>query len=115
MGATQFQRLYNRARWKKMSRQQRQRQPLCAMCKARGIIAVAQVADHIRQHRGNEAFFYDPANLQSLCRRCHDTHKARAERSGRTWSRAVGPDGWPTDPAHPANVPRPWRPKAGKP
>jgi hypothetical protein len=29
MGATQFQGLYNRSRWKKMSRQQRMGAPLC--------------------------------------------------------------------------------------
>ena len=93
MGTTQFQGLYNRARWKKMSQQQRMRAPLCEMCRARGIIVVAEVVDHIRPHHGDESLFYDPQNLQSLCKKCHDTHKARAERSGETWSRAVGPDG----------------------
>ena len=97
-----------------MSRQQRVRAPLCEMCKSRGIIVKAEVADHIRRHHGDEALFYDPQNLQSLCKKCHDTHKARAERSGETWSRAVGRDGWPLDPLHPANFPRPVRGKSGQ-
>jgi hypothetical protein len=66
MGATQFQGLYNRSRWKKMSRQQRMRAPLCEMCKARGLVVVAQVVDHIRPHHGDERLFFDPQNLQSL-------------------------------------------------
>lgn len=40
------------------------------------------VADHITPHRGNEALFWDRANLQCLCKACHDTIKQREERAG---------------------------------
>jgi len=40
------------------------------------------VADHIDPHRGDEAKFWDEANLQCLCKPCHDGAKQRAERQG---------------------------------
>ncbi|RSV20558.1 HNH endonuclease [Sphingomonas sp. ABOLG] len=40
------------------------------------------VADHRRPHRGDEAMFWDPDNLQCLCKPCHDSRKQRAENRG---------------------------------
>jgi 5-methylcytosine-specific restriction endonuclease McrA len=39
------------------------------------------VADHRQPHRGDPALFWDPRNLQTLCKPCHDTHKQRADRA----------------------------------
>jgi 5-methylcytosine-specific restriction enzyme A len=41
------------------------------------------VADHVVQHRGDERLFWDPANIQTLCKPCHDRAKQRLERRGR--------------------------------
>lgn len=41
------------------------------------------VADHIEPHRGQRARFFDLGNLQTLCKKCHDTHKQRAEHAQR--------------------------------
>lgn len=38
------------------------------------------VADHIIAHRGDEALFWAEANLQCLCKACHDSAKQREER-----------------------------------
>ncbi|AXQ93192.1 HNH endonuclease [Cereibacter sphaeroides] len=38
------------------------------------------VADHKIPHRGDEALFWDAANLQCLCKTCHDRDKQREER-----------------------------------
>lgn len=38
------------------------------------------VADHITPHRGDRALFFDRANLQCLCKPCHDGAKQREER-----------------------------------
>lgn len=46
--------------------------------------APQMVADHIEPHRGSQARFWDPGNLQCLCRRCHDGAKQRFE-GGRGW------------------------------
>ena len=39
------------------------------------------VADHKRQHQGDEALFWDKSNLQCLCKPCHDVLKQREERA----------------------------------
>ncbi len=39
------------------------------------------VADHCEPHRGDERLFWLFANLQTLCKPCHDSRKQRAERA----------------------------------
>lgn len=38
--------------------------------------------DHIKRHRGDEALFWSDANLQTLCKPCHDRLKQIEERRG---------------------------------
>ncbi|KFI34266.1 HNH endonuclease [Haematobacter missouriensis] len=40
------------------------------------------VADHRQPHRGDEALFWEPTNLQCLCKACHDGAKQSEERRG---------------------------------
>ena len=40
------------------------------------------VADHKVPHRGNPRLFWDEANLQTLCKACHDSVKQAEERGG---------------------------------
>jgi 5-methylcytosine-specific restriction endonuclease McrA len=50
-------------------------------CAARGIREpVATIGDHITPHRGDTSLRLDPANVQSLCKPCHDRDKAQEER-----------------------------------
>jgi hypothetical protein len=71
------------------------------MCRARGIITPATIADHVTPHKGDwNAFSLGP--LQSLCETCHNSRKQAAERRGYTAD--VGDDGWPLDPKHPSNT-----------
>lgn len=44
------------------------------------------VGDHIREHRGDPALFWDETNVQTLCKPCHDSLKQAEEAS-----RRVGP------------------------
>ena len=37
------------------------------------------ICDHKQPHRGDARLFWDEANLQTLCKPCHDTHKQRLE------------------------------------
>lgn len=39
------------------------------------------VADHKRAHRGDERKFWDPENLQCLCKPCHDKVKQAQEQA----------------------------------
>lgn len=50
--------------------------PWCIRCNA-----AATVVDHIRPHRGDRWLFWNKANWQSLCGRCHNSDKQREERA----------------------------------
>jgi 5-methylcytosine-specific restriction protein A len=51
--------------------------PLCRTCKEQDVLEPAVVVDHIQPHRGDVGLFWNQANWQSLCKRCHD-RKTRA-------------------------------------
>jgi hypothetical protein len=88
---------YKRQRWRKIRSYQLAKEPLCAMCLRKGRVTPATVADHVEDHHGDWNRFWT-GRLQSLCKPCHDGPK----RIG--FSSEVGPDGWPLDPNHPANL-----------
>ncbi|WP_232729590.1 HNH endonuclease [Herbaspirillum huttiense] len=57
-------------------------EPLCRFCSLQRRNRAADIVDHIEPHRGDEAKFFDPNNLQSLCKSCHDSIKQQLEKSG---------------------------------
>jgi 5-methylcytosine-specific restriction endonuclease McrA len=94
---------YGKLRWKHRAKHQLQIHPLCKYCLDQGIVTPATIADHVTPHHGNvNAFWLGP--LQSLCKHCHDSGKKAEESRG--YRRDIGPDGWPTDPNHPAYAKR---------
>jgi hypothetical protein len=95
-------RWYFLERWRKLSREQLMREPLCRFHLQRGIPVKATIADHITPHKGDWNSFLT-GELQSLCKQCHDTDKARVERIG--YLPDIGYDGAPLDPNHPAAEP----------
>lgn len=99
--ARAYRQWYKTARWRKLRKNQLAKQPFCRMCTEDGRKTLATVADHIKPHRGIEALFFSPRNLQSLCTEHHDRAKQSEERLG--YSKAIGLDGWPTDERHPGN------------
>jgi len=66
----------------------------------------ADVVDHIVPHRGDAKLFWDPANLQSMCKPHHDSSKAQLEHKG--FVDDIGTDGFPVDENHPFNRKRKW-------
>lgn len=70
---------YKRARWLRLREHQLVMHPLCAFCLEQGIVEPATVVDHIKPHRGDPELFWDPDNLQSLCKPHHDSTKRRIE------------------------------------
>ena len=90
--------LYKTKAWYRLRHAQLQREPLCRMCKQLGRVTAANVIDHIEPHRGNLELFHDPANLQSLCKACHDGAKQSQERTGQL--RGGDTEGRPIDPNH---------------
>lgn len=93
---------YKTARWQLMRRTQLSAHPLC-QCPACGEgkkrITPATVVDHVKPHRGNEALFWDPRNLESWSKGCHDSLKQAQEKGGRM--PGCDADGLPIDPRHP--------------
>jgi 5-methylcytosine-specific restriction endonuclease McrA len=90
--------LYHSKQWHSLRVRQLKASPLCVMCGQLGNTVAATVVDHIKPHRGDESLFFNPANLQSLCKRCHDSAKQTLERSGVLIG--CGADGTPLDPNH---------------
>ena len=117
--AARYRRLYKSARWRGKGGRRALHlnvEPVCRMCKARGIINDGSrtmagdiqtdarrrflVVDHIEPHRGDERLFFE-GSLQTLCPDHHDSIKQAQEARG--FSCEVGLDGWPLDAQHPAN------------
>jgi len=101
-------RLYG-ALWQKARAQYLSERPLCVMCEQAGRLAAASVVDHRIPHKGDAARFWDQANWQPLCKRCHDAGKQSQDRTGRV--RGADVNGRPLDPSHPWNRGHP--PKGG--
>lgn len=91
-GKTTAQRGYG-SRWQKARAGFLRSHPLCVMCLREGKTTAAQVVDHIKPHRGNQALFWSRDNWQPLCKQCHDSVKQRQERG----QVAFGVDGYPID------------------
>ena len=101
--AAAWRHLYSTAKWRRLRADQLSRVPLCEECRATGRVTPATVANHREPHKGDRALFFDPANLQSVCKPHHDGPIQRTE--GRGYSAAVDTDGYPIDPRHPAAQP----------
>jgi 5-methylcytosine-specific restriction protein A len=96
--------LYETPRWRKMRATHLHEHPACVMCLERGWDTRATVVDHKQPHRGDTRLFFDPSNLQSLCKPHHDSNKQREERHG--IAPGCDEDGNPIDPRHPWNQQR---------
>lgn len=78
-------------------------------CQQCGWMAKASETDHLHAdhkipHRGDWDKFRDFDNLRCLCETCHNAAKQSEEKLG--YSKEIGQDGWPLDPAHPRSAPK---------
>lgn len=74
--ATANRSMYRTAAWRSLRKLQLEEYPVC---KSPGCAHPASVVDHVIPHRGRNDLFFDQANLQSLCKRCHDRKTARSD------------------------------------
>lgn len=72
-------RLYRSCQWVALRRQQLGALPFCAECLRAGRYTLASEVDHVVPHRNDERLFFDPSNLQSLCKPCHSVKTARED------------------------------------
>lgn len=91
---TAWQRLYKTPEWRALRREQLRIEPCCRFCDRLGITRAAAIVDHVEPHRGSRRLFFDPGNLQSLCKHHHDQLKQSWEKRG---TPEIGADGWPVD------------------
>ena len=63
---------YNSKRWRSLRNYFIQKNPLCNICKRKGITEGAQMVDHIKPiSKFGMGVATDIKNLQSLCNKCH--------------------------------------------
>lgn len=93
---------YDSPSWRAIREAQLTQHPLCAwhLKRTPAEFVTATVVHHVEPHRGDEVKFYN-GPFESLCKSCHDGEAQQQERRG--YSLAIGADGWPLDPKHPAN------------
>jgi 5-methylcytosine-specific restriction enzyme A len=82
--------------WRNRRAHQLRVEPLCAICLEQNRVTGATVADHHPPHMATGKFVL--GELRSLCAPCHDALQGYVHRG---YSREIGPDGYPVDPAHP--------------
>lgn len=92
---------YKSRRWQALRDDQLLKQPFCECRLHVGKSVHAEVVDHKVPHRGDSKLFFDPENLQSLAKQCHDSWKQKLERSGRDEISGCDEQGQPLDPQHP--------------
>lgn len=57
------------------------KEPLCRLCRAKGIIRAADELDHIVRRSDAPERVMDESNVQSLCRECHERKTAEENKS----------------------------------
>lgn len=70
-------------------------QPLCEFCLVTEEVTAATVVDHRKAHKGDLDLFYDPSNLQSLCKHHHDSAKQMIDNGKKVVT--YGIDGYPIE------------------
>ena len=75
-----WKRLYKTAQWQRLRQSTFLRDRYtCQMCRCIEGNTSRLICDHKQPHRGDERLFFDPTNLWTLCKPCHDTVKQQEE------------------------------------
>jgi predicted kinase len=103
--AEAYRRWYKTERWQRLAKACYARD--LYTCQRTGELLIGKypapnspVANHKTPHKGNPELFWEMNNIETVSKRVHDGAIQSDERLG--YSKAIGPDGWPTDPRHPA-------------
>lgn len=85
--------------WQRLRAEVLASEPLCRMCKARGLLVPATDVDHIEDSREDYTDDNSRENLQPLCHECHSLKTAAS--MGKSVTLGCDIHGLPLDPAHP--------------
>jgi len=94
------QKLYKDKRWFILRARQLRKHPFCQCPHCREMNLRANVVDHIKPHRGDRKLFFDPANLCSMNKHCHDSFKQSEELGGHGFDRGSDERGFPLNQDH---------------
>ncbi len=81
-----YRQLYASPAWKRLHDFILARDPICKVCDR----APSKVADHIRDHKGNNNLFFDRNNLRGVCKPCHDSKTGKEHGFGTASTPAAG-------------------------
>lgn len=87
--------MYKTARWRALRNYQLSIEPLCRFCLITEDVTAADTVDHIKPHKGDVSMFFEPTNLQSLCKHHHDSAKQMIENGKKVVT--YGVDGYPIE------------------
>ena len=79
---SEYQKWYKLKRWKDLRLAQLSKEPYCQCQHHVGQKVKANVVDHIKPHKGDSKLFWNPKNLQSMLKSCHDKYKQSQEKGG---------------------------------
>lgn len=82
--------LYHSARWARLSRLHRDAHPLCENCRRRGFSRPGTCTDHILPMPICRDFFFEEANLQTLCDECNHLKGQRDKELIGRWASLSG-------------------------
>ena len=77
-------------RWRKARLRFLRANPLCRLCKERGLIVPATEVDHITPKEPKDMGFWNISNWQALCEYCHKSKTARFDKPGKHKIRVDG-------------------------
>ncbi len=72
--------MYTKAKWKKLAKLSKQLQPLCYVCTKNGVTTIGDVSDHHLPVRLWPTKAYDMSNLKTMCH-SHHNQKSAIERN----------------------------------
>lgn len=74
---------YKLAAWERLRRRVFKRDHYTCQMPDCGEVTPRPIADHAKPHRGDPVLFWDEANVQTLCKPCHDGRKQAQEHAVR--------------------------------
>lgn len=80
--AREYRKLYDSKAWKDLRAWQLRIYPLCRRCTKYQRRTAATIVNHVKPHKGDTALFFNPLNLESSCKPCHDGATQSFERTG---------------------------------
>jgi 5-methylcytosine-specific restriction endonuclease McrA len=86
-----FSHLYKTKEWRNLRLEWLRHNPHCTFCDDG---TPGHIVDHVVPHRGDPNVFWNTGNLQTLCKRHHDTVKQKMERRQNP-PVPIGVDGYP--------------------